>query len=83
MNNLILIKNGEKIHLKPKITKLLKLLLKKRGQVVSKDEIINEIYSFDETPNLNSIKTFINNLRNLIGKDKIETIKNIGYSFVG
>jgi len=83
VNNLILIKNGEKIHLKPKITKLLKLLLKKRGQVVSKDEIINEIYSFDETPNLNSIKTFINNLRNVIGKDKIETIKNIGYRFVG
>ncbi len=83
INNLILIKNGKKIHLKPKIAKLLKLFLKKRGQVVSKDEIINEIYSFDETPNLNSIKTFINNLRNLIGKDKIETIKNIGYRFVG
>ncbi|EDM23595.1 response regulator transcription factor [Caminibacter mediatlanticus TB-2] len=82
VNNLTLIKNNEKIHLKPKLAKLLKLLLKKRGQIVSKDEIINELYSIDETPNFNSIKTFINNLRNIIGKDKIETIKNVGYRFV-
>ena len=81
LDSLTLIKNGETIYLKPKIAKLLKFFLKNRGRVVSKDEIIQELYGLDEG-NINSIKTFINTIRNLIGKEKIKTIKNIGYQFV-
>jgi len=83
INKEILYKNSKEIHLKPKIAKLLKLLIQKKGEVVSKDEILEELYDFNEEPNETSIRTFINTLRNILGKDKIETIKSVGYRLVG
>jgi len=83
INKEILYKNGKEVHLKPKIAKLLKLLIKKQGDVLTKDEILNELYDFSEEPNETSIRTFINTLRNILGKDKIETIKSVGYRLVG
>jgi len=78
-----LYKNSKEIHLKPKIAKLLKLLIQKRGDVLSKNEIFNELYDFNEEPNETSIRTFINTLRNILGKEKIKTVKSVGYKFVG
>ena len=80
--NLELYKNDQKIHLKTKELKLLKLFLKHRNEVLSKDKIFNEIYDFDETPNEASLRTFIRDLRVVLENDTIETIKGIGYKFV-
>jgi len=76
-------KNSKRIHLKNKELLLLKLFLTNKGKILTKDEIFNEIYTSDEMPNENSLRTFIKRLRDLIGKDKIVTIKNIGYKYVG
>ncbi|WP_457564156.1 response regulator transcription factor [Caminibacter sp.] len=78
----VLRKDGKEIRLKPKEIKLLKLFLKNRGKILSKEEIFNELYDMEE-PNERSLRVFINDLRNVIGKEKIETIKNRGYRFVG
>jgi DNA-binding response OmpR family regulator len=83
IESLELKKDNKKIHLKPKVAKLLKLFLQKRGQIVSKDEIFDYIYNYDEEPNYASLRTFINSLRKIFGKDSIETIKDRGYKFVG
>ncbi|WP_035587367.1 response regulator transcription factor [Hippea jasoniae] len=76
-------KNSKRIHLKNKELLLLKLFLTNKGKILTKDEIFNEIYTSDEMPNENSLRTFVKRLRGLIGKDKIVTIKNIGYKYVG
>ncbi len=78
----ILKKNGKIVHLKPKEIKLLKLFLKNKGKILSKEEIFEEIYDLEE-PNEYSLRVFVNNLRKVFGKEKIETIKNVGYRFVG
>ncbi|WP_457559845.1 response regulator transcription factor [Caminibacter sp.] len=78
----VLRKDGKEIRLKPKEIKLLKLFLKNRGKILSKEKIFNELYDMEE-PNERSLRVFINDLRNVIGKEKIETIKNRGYRFVG
>ncbi len=78
-----LYKNGEKIKLKNKELKLLKLFLQNKGKVLTKDVIFDNIYDYYEEPNEFSLRTFINNLRRIIGRDKIETIKNTGYRYVG
>ena len=71
------------IHLKPKVIKLLDLFIKNQNEIIGKEMIFNEIYEYDETPNEGSLRTFINNLREIFGKDKIVTIKGRGYKFVG
>ncbi len=83
LEKLELYKNGERVKLKTKELKLLKLFLQNKGKVLSKGVIFDNIYDYDEEPNEYSLRTFINNLRRVIGKDKIETVKNTGYRYVG
>jgi DNA-binding response OmpR family regulator len=82
MKNLELFKGDEKIHLKTKELKLLSLFLKNKNRILTKDEIFNEIYEYDENPNENSLRTFIRDLRHILGNEVIETIKGVGYKFV-
>jgi len=83
MKNLELFNKDKKIHLKTKEAKLLKLFLTKQNQIITKEEIFSEIYEYDETPNENSLRTFIRDLRYILGSNVIETIKGVGYKFVG
>jgi DNA-binding response OmpR family regulator len=83
VRNKQLLKNGEVVHLKAKVARLLDLFIRHKGEVLSKEKIFDEIYDFDETPNVDSLRTFIKTLRNILGNDKIETIKEVGYRFVG
>ena len=83
VQNMQLLKNGEAVHLKAKVAKLLDLFIRYKGEVLSKEKIFNEIYDFDEIPNVDSLRTFVKTLRNILGNDKIETIKEVGYRFVG
>ncbi len=81
--NLELYKNKKKVHLKRKEAKLLKLFLENANRVLEKREILDAIYEYEELPNENSLRTFVKTLRNIIGKEKIETIKDVGYKYVG
>ncbi len=81
--NMELYKNSQKVHLKRKEAMLLKLFLENRNRVLTKAEILENIYELDEMPNENSLRTFIKRLRHVLGKDKIETIKDTGYKYVG
>ena len=78
--NLELKKNNETIHLKKKEALLLKEFLKNRNKVLTKEYLLNVLY--DEEANENSLRTFIRNLRHILGKEKIKTIKDVGYKFV-
>ena len=75
-------KDGVKIDLKTKELKLLKLFLENRNELLDYDRIYSEIWDFDQEPSSASLRTYIKNLRKVVGKEKIETVKNIGYRFV-
>jgi len=76
-----LIIDDKPIHLKPKEIKLLKFFLQNKNKPLSKDVILNNIYDYNEDGNEQSLRVFVNRLRNILGK-KIVTIKNLGYKFV-
>ena len=82
LNSLSLKKDEEVIYLKPKVAELLKFFIQNRNRIVSKEEILDYLYGLEEA-NEDSLRTFISNLRHILGKDKIKTIKNVGYKFVG
>jgi len=79
---LILTNNGKKMALKTKEIKLLSLFLQHPNELMSYDTIFENLWEYDETPSGGSLRTYIKTLRASIGKEKIETIKNIGYRFV-
>ena len=74
--------SGERIFLKPKESMLLGLFLQHKNHVLTKDMIFDTLYSYGEEPNEGSLRTFVKILRHHLGKNRIETIKEVGYRFV-
>ena len=65
-----------------KENELLKLLVKNKNSCVLFDTIFETIWSYDEVHSEQSLRTYIKNLRKIVGKDKIVSIKKQGYMFV-
>jgi DNA-binding response OmpR family regulator len=80
--NFILKVDGKRVPLKPKEAKLLALFLQNQNKPLTKEEIFNNIWDYNETPNEGSLRTFVKVLRKYLGKDRIETIKEVGYRYV-
>ncbi len=73
--------NDKEQTLNKKEAKLLKLFLKHQGEVLSHDKIYDSLWDYDETYSEASLRTYIKNLRKLLGKEKIVSIKKQGYKF--
>ncbi len=79
--NLTLTVDDEIIYLKPKEARLLALFLQNPNRVLRKEEIFDALWDFGETPNEGSLRTFVKVLRKHIGKERIETVKEVGYRY--
>jgi len=82
IQELTLTEDGNKIALKNKELKLLSLFLQHPNELLDYNKINETLWSYEEEPSSGSLRTYIKRLRATIGKEKIETIKNIGYRFV-
>ena len=82
VKEMILTKDKDKISLKTKELKLLSLFLQHPNTLITYETINNALWNYDEEPSAGSLRTYIKTLRAAIGKEKIETIKNIGYRIV-
>lgn len=82
LKELRLSRDGQKVALKTKELKLLTLFLQHQNELLSYEKIYEALWSYGEEPSNGSLRTYIKKLRSSIGKEKIETVKNIGYRFV-
>jgi DNA-binding response OmpR family regulator len=76
-----LIIDNQSVVLGNKESKLLKLFLKYKGEVLSHERIYKHLWDYDEEPSDSALRTYIKNLRKIIGKEKIVSIKKQGYKF--
>ena len=76
-----LIVNGKPETLGNKESALFKLFMKHQDEVISHDRIYKELWDFDEDPSDTALRTYIKNIRKIIGKDRIVSIKKQGYKF--
>lgn len=79
VNNRIIQKQKIKYQLSKMEAKVFEYLLKNKNRAVSIHEIGLNNWVYDEVPIDTTIRTYIKNLRKIVGKDTIETIKSIGY----
>ena len=77
-----LIINDQKINLREKEFLILEYLAKNHQKIVSQDELCQNLWSYDTCPSDATIRTYIKNIRKIIGSKKIETMKGIGYRFI-
>ncbi len=81
LRSLALHKDGSPVALRTKELKLLRLFLQRQGELLDYQAIYEALWEYDEEPSSASLRTYIKSLRAAIGKEKIVTVKNIGYRF--
>ena len=64
---------------KPKEIQLLAYLLENAGQVVSREQILDRLWSVQESPYDRVVDVYIKNLRKKLHLDCIVTVKGVGY----
>ena len=70
-----------RIDITPKEIDLLKLLVEHKGMVLSRTQILDELWGYD-TPIIDrTIDTYIKNLRKKLRLDCIVTVKGVGYKY--
>lgn len=60
---------------------LLTFLIKKKGQILSFDEIYSNVWRVNSPSSDTTLRTYIKNIRKILGKDSISTIYKSGYIF--
>jgi len=81
IKNSTLIIDNQSYQLGAKESKLLKLFLQSPGEVIVHDRIFQVLWEYDEEPSDTSLRTYIKNLRKIIGKERIISIKKQGYKY--
>ena len=76
---------GQKIRdakIAKKESEFLNYLTINRNRTVSKEELTQNLWSFENMPSDATLRVYIRNLRAVIGKTTIETIRGMGYRLV-
>ncbi len=77
----ILSVEGKEIKLSKKEGEFLSYFLKRRGEVISSDELMVNVWSYDTAPTAATLRTYIKTLRKHLGEEAISTIRGVGYVF--
>ena len=80
LTNELLVQNRP-IHLQNKEAKLLKLFLQKKSEIIYHETIMSALWDYDEQGSDETLRTYVKNLRKLLGKDRIVSVKKLGYKF--
>ena len=79
-SNLLFV-DSKQVQLNTKTSMLLKLFLQNQEEVISHERIYDTLWTYEETSSESALRTYIKDLRKIIGKEKIVSIKKLGYRF--
>ncbi len=67
------------LEITPKEFALLTRLMMRIGQTVHRETLQQDIYSWQDDPGSNTLEVHIHNLRRKLGKERIKTVRGVGY----
>lgn len=71
---------GEAVELSAREFGLLELLMQNADRVMTRAQLEQSIYGWDDSTDSNTIEVFIHHLRKKLGSDFIQTLRGIGYT---
>ncbi len=74
-------KNGKEILLKPKEHEILSYFVAHPHRLISTEELVQNIWEFEQIPSDATLRSYIRNLREIIGSEKITTQRGAGYRY--
>jgi DNA-binding response OmpR family regulator len=76
------IKKNENLHkLSQKECQILNYFINNQKRLIPNEELMQNVWEFDEMPSDATLRVYIKNLRIILGHKKIQTIRGLGYSF--
>ena len=80
-------KGGEPLDMSPREFELLRYLIERKGETVSRDRLLEDVWGYESYPSTRTVDTHIAKLRAKIGDSGTEprhilTIHGVGYKFV-
>ncbi len=72
-------RNGQAVALTAREWVLLEALVRRPGQILSKSQLEERLYSFDVEIESNTIEVHVSRLRKKLGRDTIRTVRGMGY----
>ncbi len=77
-----LVSDGKKEQgLRPKEAKILDYFIAHPQRLISQEELVQNIWGFDELPSDATLRSYIRKLREVIGSEKIVTQRGLGYRY--
>jgi two-component system alkaline phosphatase synthesis response regulator PhoP len=80
-------KGGRALELSAREFEILRYLIRRRGEIVTRDQLLDEVWGYDSTPVTRTVDNHIARLRQKIEQDPSEpqhiiTVHRLGYRFV-
>ncbi len=61
---------------------VLRYLASREGEVVTRDELLNEVWGYENYPTTRTVDNHIASLRAKVGPERLRTVHGVGYKFV-
>lgn len=77
-----IMRDGDEVQVTAKEWALVERLVTKPNAIVSKAQLEEALYSFDDEVASNTLEVYISRIRKKLGKETIQTVRGLGYRFV-
>jgi DNA-binding response OmpR family regulator len=72
--------DGRTIELSAREFTMLEVFLRHAGQVLSREQLLSQVWGYDYDPGSNVVDVYVGYLRRKLGKRRIETVRGMGYA---
>lgn len=73
--------DGREVDLSAREFALAEELMRNRGNVLSREQLLSRVWGYDFDPGSNVVDVYVRYLRAKLGADRIETVRGVGYRF--
>lgn len=74
--------DGKWVDLSAREFTLAETFLRNAGQVLSREQLLSNVWGFDFDPGSNVVDVYVRYLRGKLGRDRFETVRGMGYRLV-
>jgi two-component system OmpR family response regulator len=71
--------DGQAVELTAKEWAVLRVLAQRPDRIHPRESLLDALYGLDADASSNTLEVFISNLRRKIGRDRIQTLRGLGY----
>jgi two-component system, OmpR family, response regulator QseB len=75
--------DGSVVELSAREFTMLEVFLRHPGQVLSREQLLSHVWGYDHDPGSNVVDVYVGYLRRKLGKQRIQTVRGMGYALDG